>query len=300
MLLAPLDVLCSGDDPAELMPGTPGGVWEASCLGCLNTPGEIDPTQVAPGTLEVSYTIQGDCGEVTEVQEVQVGLTPNVNTGNVGALCPFSDPVQLRAHRVVDPGLPIAAAVSARMACLTRLWGLARLPRNTPLARCARRRVRSQSTLEKPWRPASRTWPTVNPSVPCNWTTMGWLAAGPPIAEDVSRLQARSRHRVPARMSSFMPGAGCGVESSATVTVDESLPIGSANVPEEMCVNAGILNLVADVDGGTWSSSGTGLNGAAFNPATAPLGTSVLSYTVENGSCTNSASFATAVRPFCR
>ena len=82
---------------------------------------------------------------------------------------------------------------------------------------------------------------------------------------------------------SFMPGAGCGVESSATVTVDESLPIGSANVPEEMCVNAGILNLVADVDGGTWSSSGTGLNGAAFNPATAPLGTSVLSYTVENG-----------------
>ena len=96
---------------------------------------------------------------------------------------------------------------------------------------------------------------------------------------------------------SFMPGAGCGVESSATVTVDESLPIGSANVPEEMCVNAGILNLVADVDGGTWSSSGTGLNGAAFNPATAPLGTSVLSYTVENGSCTNSASFATAVLP---
>ena len=46
---------------------------------------------------------------------------------------------------------------------------------------------------------------------------------------------------------SFMPGAGCGVESSATITVDESLPIGSANVPDEMCVNAGILNLVADV-----------------------------------------------------
>ena len=45
--------------------------------------------------LEVSYTLDGDCGEVTEVEELQVGLTPNVNTGSVGALCPFADPVQL-------------------------------------------------------------------------------------------------------------------------------------------------------------------------------------------------------------
>ncbi|MGB1618910.1 MAG: hypothetical protein ACPHBM_04755, partial [Flavobacteriales bacterium] len=44
---------------------------------------------------EVTYTLVGDCGEVTEVEEIQVGLTPNINTGNVGALCPFSDPVQL-------------------------------------------------------------------------------------------------------------------------------------------------------------------------------------------------------------
>ena len=71
-------------------------------------PGEIDPTQVAPGILEVTYTLDGDCGEVTEVEEIQVGLTPNINTGNVGALCPFSDPVQLGERLGEERGLRTA------------------------------------------------------------------------------------------------------------------------------------------------------------------------------------------------
>ena len=92
----PLDVLCSGDDPAELTPGTPqrrvGG--RLSRIASIRR-GKSTRHRWRPEPSRSSYTIQGDCGEVTEVQEVQVGLTPNVNTGNVGALCPFSEPVQL-------------------------------------------------------------------------------------------------------------------------------------------------------------------------------------------------------------
>ena len=94
-----------------------------------------------------------------------------------------------------------------------------------------------------------RTWPIANRLVLFNWTMMigGQLVRR---LWGMSALRERSRRRSGTYVVSFMPGAGCGVESSATVTVDESLPIGRPT-PEEMCVNAGILNLVADVDGGT-------------------------------------------------
>ena len=294
----PLDVLCSGDDPAELTPGTPGGVWEASCLGCLNTPGQIDPTQVAPGTLEVSYTIQGDCGEVTEVQEVQVGLTPNVNTGNVGALCPFSEPVQLigtpgggawsaDCGGCVTPDGLFDPAVGAGMFAAEYTFGTVCTATGTVAVNVGEAVAANLEDLA--YCESIGSVQLDDDGLAGNWS-----------ADCGGCVQASGTFTPPGPgtyVVSFMPGAGCGVESSATVTVDESLPIGSANVPEEMCVNAGILNLVADVDGGTWSSTGSGLSGAAFNPASAPLGASILSYTVENGSCTNSASFPTTVLP---
>jgi gliding motility-associated-like protein len=94
-----------------------------------------------------------------------------------------------------------------------------------------------------------------------------------------------------------MPGAGCGVANSATITVDESLPIGSSNVPDAICEDSNALELEADVAGGTWSASGNGLAGSSFNPGLAPYGVNVLTYEVVNGSCTNSATFSMEVLP---
>ena len=294
----PLDVLCSADEPAELMPGTPGGTWEASCLGCLATPGEIDPAQVAPGTLEVSYTIVGDCGEVTEVQEVQVGLTPIINTGNVGALCPFSDPVQL----VGTPGGGTWAADCG--GCIT--------PAGVFDPAAGAGTFAAEYTFGTVCTSTGTVEVNVGEAVAADLEDLAYCEsigaiqldddglAGSWTAECGNCVQAWGTFNPPGPGTygvTFMPGAGCGVESSATITVDESLPIGSSNVPEEICVNGDVFELQADVPGGTWSASGSGLNGAAFNPAAAPLGTSVLSYTVENGSCTNSASFSTAVLP---
>ena len=255
----PLDVLCSGDDPAVLTPGSPGGAWEADCLGCLSTPGEIDPSQVAPGMLEVSYTIQGDCGDVTEVQEIQVGLTPNVNTGNVGALCPFSDPVQLvgtpgggsweadcggcvTPEGLFDPGVgagTFAAEYTFGTLCtatgtVTVNVGEAVAADLEDLAYCE-----SIGSVQLDDDGLAGTW-----TADCGGCVQASGTFSPP---------APGTYTV-----TFMPGAGCGVESSATITVDESLPIGSSNVPDEMCVNAGVLDLTADVPGGTWSASGGG------------------------------------------
>jgi len=294
----PLDVLCSGDDPAILSAETEGGTWSGDCVGCLNTPGEIDPTQVAPGLFEVTYTLMGDCGEVTEVQEIQVGLTPNINTGNVGALCPFSDLVQLigtpgggtweadcggcvTSDGLFDPAVG-AGTFSAEYTFGTLCTATGSVAVNVgeevsadleDLNYCE-----SIGSVELDDDGIAGTW-----SADCGGCVLSSGTFNPPGPGTY--------------VVSFMPGAGCGVESSATIVVDESLPIGSANVPEAMCVESSPIELEADVPGGTWSASGSGLNGTTFNPGAAPLGTSVLNYTVENGSCSNSAAFSTIVLP---
>ncbi|MBK12902.1 MAG: hypothetical protein CL849_05165 [Crocinitomicaceae bacterium] len=294
----PLEVLCSGDEPASLVAETEGGTWSADCVGCLNTPGQIDPTQAPPGILEVTYTIDGDCGEVTEVQEVQVGLTPNINTGNVGALCPFSDPVQLvgtpsggfweadcggcvSPDGIFDPAVG-AGTFDAQYTYGTACTATGSVEVNVGEAVAAALEdlnyCESIGSVELDDDGIAGTW-----TADCGACVLSSGIFNPP---------GPGSYTV-----TFMPGAGCGIESSATILVDESLPIGSANVPDAICVDAAPLELEADVPGGNWSASGAGLDGSTFNPSAAPLGTSVLSYTVENGSCSNSATFATAVLP---
>ena len=294
----PIDVLCSADELVNLSPAEPGGTWSASCLGCVDDQGTIDPAQAPPGFLEVSYTIEGDCGEVTEVQQVQVGLTPNVNTGNVGGLCPFADPVQLvgtpaggewqadcggcvTPEGLFDPGIG-AGAYTASYTFGTVCTATGTVAVNVGESVAAELEdlsyCESIGSIQLDGDGLAGTW-----SADCGGCVQSNGNFNPP---------GPGTYEV-----TFMPGAGCGVESSANVTVDESLPIGTANVPDALCEDGGTLELEADVAGGNWSASGAGLNGTSFNPGAAPLGINVLTYTVENGSCTNSASFSTEVLP---
>lgn len=293
-----LDILCSEDDVVTLQAETAGGTWEANCVGCLQVEGQIDPAQVAPGTLEVTYTVMGDCGEVTEVQEIQSGLTPNVNTGNVGALCPFSEPVNLLGtpaggvwtadcggcvtpDGVFDPasgtGVFLAeytfGSVCTAVGTVELNIGEAISAELEDVAYCE-----SIGAIQLDGDGLAGTW-----SADCGGCMLTSGSFTPPAA---------GLYEV-----SFLPGAGCGVESSAMVTVDADQPIGSANVPVAFCENGAALDLIADVAGGEWSSTGSGLTNATFAPNLAELGATVLTYTVENGSCTNSESFATEILP---
>ena len=294
----PLDVLCSGDEEVALDANTAGGTWSASCLGCLDPNGAIDPSQASPGILEVSYTLVGDCGEVTEVEELQVGLTPNVNTGTVGALCPFADPVQLIGTPaggvweadcgdcVTEDGLfdpttgsgSYAATYTFGTLCTNSGEVAVNVGEEVAAELEDLSYCESIGAIQLDGDGLAGTW-----TADCGNCIQNSGAFNPP---------GPGTYAV-----SFMPGAGCGVESEATITVDQSLPIGSANLPEALCVDAATIGLEADVPGGIWTASGTGLNGADFNPGGAPLGVNVLTYEVENGSCTNSASFTTEVLP---
>jgi len=57
-----------------IQPGVawPGGVWTANCGGCLSDVGAVDLMQAGTGPLEVTYTVEGLCGDSqTVVMEVR-------------------------------------------------------------------------------------------------------------------------------------------------------------------------------------------------------------------------------------
>ncbi|MGB0249120.1 MAG: gliding motility-associated C-terminal domain-containing protein, partial [Flavobacteriales bacterium] len=63
-----------------LQPGVawPGGVWAANCDGCLSDIGTIDLMQAGVGVLEITYTVEGLCGDSQSVAMEVVGCDVEV------------------------------------------------------------------------------------------------------------------------------------------------------------------------------------------------------------------------------
>jgi gliding motility-associated-like protein len=63
-----------------LQPGVawPGGVWTANCDGCLSDIGTIDLMQAGVGVLEITYTVEGLCGDSQSVAMEVVGCDVEV------------------------------------------------------------------------------------------------------------------------------------------------------------------------------------------------------------------------------
>ncbi len=91
---------------------------------------------------------------------------------------------------------------------------------------------------------------------------------------------------------------GCSSSSSQTITVHAipSVSFSGFNVPHAYCVDASSVTLTGSPSGGTFS--GTGITVNSFSPATAGVGTHVITYTYSDGfGCTNSTTQSVTVNP---
>ena len=80
----------------------------------------------------------------------------------------------------------------------------------------------------------------------------------------------------------YTDGNGCSATSAPTTVTVNALPTASLAAFSNICVTAGPLTLTGGTPaGGTYS--GTGVAGGTFTPATAGIGTHVISYTVTDG-----------------
>ena len=87
----------------------------------------------------------------------------------------------------------------------------------------------------------------------------------------------------------YSDGNSCSNSASTTITVN-ALPTITVPAASSVCVSSGLVTLVGQPAGGTWS--GTGVSGNTFDPTAVALGsTTTLTYTYSDGnSCSNSAS----------
>jgi gliding motility-associated-like protein len=89
---------------------------------------------------------------------------------------------------------------------------------------------------------------------------------------------------------------GCSNQAKKTVTVTP-LPTVSAGNAEGVCVNASAIDLKGfSPAGGSWSGKGVSAGGT-FTPATAGIGTHILTYTVSQNGCANKATKTVTVHP---
>ena len=85
---------------------------------------------------------------------------------------------------------------------------------------------------------------------------------------------------------SYTNGSGCTNSATTTIVVNAQ-PTVSAGSYGPACVDAGAITLNGSPSGGTFS--GVGVTGNSFNPSTAGIGTTTVTYNYSNGSgCSNS------------
>ncbi|NEM97525.1 Ig-like domain-containing protein [Pontibacter burrus] len=91
--------------------------------------------------------------------------------------------------------------------------------------------------------------------------------------------------------------SGCTTSSAVTKVTVTTPPTVIAGQDQSVCVNATALTLTGfSPAGGTWSGPGVSANGL-FNPTTAGVGSHTLTYTVNQNSCTVSATKVITVTP---
>jgi PKD repeat protein len=98
---------------------------------------------------------------------------------------------------------------------------------------------------------------------------------------------------------SVFPTAGvCPGPTESINVVVNSLPVVSAPVVSDICLNAPSVTIVGSPAGGTWSGTGISSTGV-FNPLTAGVGTHTLTYSFTNSTtnCTNTTQTSVTVKP---
>ncbi|MBN4062182.1 MAG: hypothetical protein COA57_02365 [Flavobacteriales bacterium] len=78
---------------------------------------------------------------------------------------------------------------------------------------------------------------------------------------------------------------GCSGTATETITVTNSNDA-TITAVGNLCENSSSITLNAATSGGTWS--GTSVSGSSFDPASAGVGTHIVTYTVGSGSCSDS------------
>lgn len=110
--------------------------------------------------------------------------------------------------------------------------------------------------------------------------------SGPGVTGSVFNPAAVTPGRITITYTVTDPQASCVGAASTSFNVNPAPVVTIGGVPSNLCVGSAPVTLVGSPAPGTFS--GPGVSGSTFDPATAGIGSHVITYEVFNGSCTGS------------
>ncbi len=285
--------LCVNTSPLQLN-GTPaGGTWS----GPVVTPGgSFDPAAAGPGAYTLTYTYANANGcTSSDAVTLTVNALPVVGAGPDQTLCDQPIPQQLT-------GAPAGGTWSGPNVSTGGLFtssgtGTFTLTYSYTDANGCTNTDATDITVVPVTNPADAGPDQAvcigSAAVQLNGAPAGGAWSG----NGVTAGGLFNPNNAGSYTLTYSVGTGTCVTQDQMLLTVNPLPVVNAGGPQELCVDANVLNLVGAPPGGSWS--GTGVNaGGAFNPATAGVGTFTETYTYSDANgCTNSSTTSVTVNP---
>ncbi|HEY3403439.1 MAG TPA: gliding motility-associated C-terminal domain-containing protein [Ohtaekwangia sp.] len=300
--ITPVGPLCTNDAAFTLTAVTAGGTWSGPGITNAAT-GLFNPATAGQGTHTITYSITiGGCSD-TETTDIQVDQAPDATITAAGPFCTLDPAVNLVAattggtwsgNGITDTSLgtfnPATAGAGNHQIIYTVVNGI-----------CTDADTISIAVSTPPDASITPAGPvcTNDPAFTLSAVTAGGTWSGPGITNAATGLfnpatAGQGTHTITYSITI----GGCSDTQTTDIVVNSAVnPV--INPAGPFCLISTPVNLTATVPGGTWSGNGiTDAVNGTFNPATAGVGSHLITYTV-TGACSTPATRSIVVNPTC-
>lgn len=282
---------CISNSPQDLISVNPGGIWSGNGI-IDNTNGTFDPVTAGVGTHTIYYTlVNGTCASTDSVQvvvydEVDASITP------AGPFCIIDAETTLTA---ADPGGEWSGSGIVNQSTGLFSPSMAGVGDHTiqysiQNGACSDTETTIIHVDSYPSVSVTGAGPLCENETPINLNASpaGGLWSGTGITDPNNGVFDPSASSFGSFTITYtVTNGACTASANTTIQVDENIvPI--INPAGPWCENNNPVTLTASHSGGTWSGTGiTNASTGTFNPQISGCGDFIISYQLNNGTCSN-------------
>ncbi|HKK69337.1 MAG TPA: C25 family cysteine peptidase [Bacteroidales bacterium] len=272
---------CETNSEVTLTAATAGGTWSGTGV----TGNTFDPAVAGAGDFTITYEVTNSTCTATDNTNIHVDATPNATIDPVGALCVSDAAVTLTA--ATSGGTWSGTGVSGnQFDPATAGIGTHTVTYEVSNGACTATDNISIDVTDV----ADATIDAVadmcetDGSITLTAATAGGTWSGTGIVDATAGTFDPATAGPGDHTITYEITGSCGDSDTETIHVDGSVDA-TITDPGAFCLGDAATTLTAVTSGGTWS--GTGMTGSTFDPATAGVGTHTITYSVTNGTCSD-------------
>ncbi len=282
---------CSNDLPVTLSAATSGGTWSGSGITNVAT-GAFDPASATIGNNTITYTVTvGGCTD-TKTTTIVVNAAPDATITAAGPFC------------ILDPSTTLTAATSGGTWSGTGITNASTGAFDPAIAgvgtfvitytvtngTCTDTKTTNLTVANPPDATITAVGPFCSNDLPVTLSaaTSGGTWSGSGITNAATGAFDPASATIGSNTITYTMTIGGCTDTKTTTIIVNAAPDATITAAGPFCVLDAATTLTAATAGGTWSGTGiTDTNAGTFDPATAGVGNYVITYTVNNGTCSD-------------